>query len=106
MAASDVLVGLGFKADDIAKWQQLSDDLGLSEGYPHKVLAAYTKDGVTALIEQNVSEDNSGGVAVIMKHPAVLILESSHGRVCVPNHDEPDNASLIEAVAGDLAYGD
>jgi hypothetical protein len=103
MTAVDTLKTLGFKEQKTTEFQTLSDDLGLSENYPHKVLAVLTKDGVTALIEQNVSEDEAGGVVSITKHPAVLIMESSKGRVCIPNHDDADNAALITEVAGDLA---
>ena len=104
MTAIDTLKNLGFTEDDTAEFQQISDNLDLSRNdNPHKVLHVLTKGDVTAVIEKNVSDDNSGGVEVTMKHPAVLILESSKGRVAISNHDEPDNADLIAEVAGDLA---
>ncbi len=104
MTAIDTLKGLGFTEGDTKGFQALSDDLGLSvNDNPHKVQAVLTKGDITALIEKNVSEDTSGGVEVIQKHPAVLILESPRGRVAVANHDDPANDSLIRDVVGDLS---
>lgn len=104
MTAIDTLKGLGFKEQKTAEFQSLSDDIGLSANdNPHKVLAVLTKDGVTALIEKNISDDEAGGVVSTTKHPAVLILESGKGRVAIPNHDEADNQALIAEVVGDLS---
>lgn len=103
MTAIDTLTSLGFEETTVEEYQGLSDSLGLSTDYPHKVLHVLIKGGVTALVEQNVSEDASGGVDVVMKHPAVLILESAKGRVAIPNHDDANNAALIQEIAGDLA---
>lgn len=104
MTAIDTLKSLGFKEGKATEFQALSDDMGLSANdNPHKVLSVLTKDGVTALIEKNVSEDEAGGVASITKHPAVLILESAKGRVAIPNHDDEGNADLIAAVVADLS---
>ena len=104
MTAVDTLTALGFKDGDTAAFQKISDDLGLSRNdNPHKVLNVLTKGSVTALIEKNVSAEDSGGVQSTTKHPAVLIMESPKGRVCIPNHDDAANDALIEQVAGDLA---
>lgn len=101
MALADVLTNLGFTEQSVDEFQALGDDLDLSRNdNPYKVKAVYTNGGVTALVEQNVSEDNSGGVDVVMKHPAVLILESNKGRVAIPNFD--DNPSLIADIVRDL----
>lgn len=104
MTAIDTLESLGFVRNEgqAKAFQQISDDLGLSvNDNPHKVLAVFTKDDVTALIEKNISDDESGGVVSTTKHPAVLIMESPRGRVCISNQD--DNAALIAQVAEDLA---
>ena len=99
MSAIDVLSSLGFVEQDKQVFQAISDDLDLSrDDNPHKVLSYFTKGDVTALIEKNVSPDNSGGVDVITKHPPVLILEGPGGRVAVANHDEPENTDLIAHV--------
>ena len=37
------------------------------------------------------------GVETIVKHPPVLILESPRGRVAISNHDDEDNAALIQS---------
>jgi hypothetical protein len=103
MSATDVLKDLGFAEQETDELQTQSDEAGLSANYPHKVLHHYTRDDVTAVIEQNVSEDESGGVAIIMKHPPVLILESPKGRVAVSNHDDAANAELIANVVADLS---
>lgn len=104
MSAIDTLKSLGFTDGDVAAFQQISDDLGLSRNdNPHKVLAVLTKGDITALIEKNVSDDKSGGVEVTTKHPAVLIMESPKGRVCIPNHDDDDNADLLALATKDLA---
>ena len=104
MTAVDTLTALGFKDGDTAAFQKISDDLGLSRNdNPHKVLNVLTKGSVTALIEKNVSDDKSGGVEVTTKHPAVLIMESSKGRVCIPNHDDEANADLLAEATKDLS---
>lgn len=104
MTAVDTLKNIGFTEGKTKEFQALSDSLGLSANdNPHKVLAVLTKGDVTALIEKNVSDDESGGVVSTTKHPAVLILESPKGRVCIPNHDDDENADLITTVAGDLS---
>ena len=102
MTAIDTLTRLGFAEQDAMVFQAISDQLGLSENGDHKVKAYYTKGDVTAIIEQNVSPDTSGGVEIITKHPAILILESPNGRVSISNQDDPANAALIEQVVLDL----
>lgn len=103
MTAIDTLKTLGFTEGDTEDFQALSDDMGLSvNDNPHKVVSVLTKDGVTALIEKNTSDDDSGGLEVTQKHPAVLIMESAKGRVAISNHDDPANAALIKAVLEDL----
>jgi hypothetical protein len=113
MSAIDVLQFLGFEEESTDEFQKLSDDLGLSKqdtidpdepiAMPHKVLAVLTKGSITALIEKNTSQDVASGMDTIVRHPAVLILESPHGRVCIPNHDDPANSDLIAAVVADLS---
>lgn len=104
MTAVDTLKNIGFKEEKTKEFQDLSDSLGLSANdNPHKVLSVLTKDDVTALIEKNISDDESGGVVSTTKHPAVLIIESPRGRVCIPNHDEDDNAALIAQAVEDLS---
>lgn len=104
MTAVDVLKNIGFKEQKTTEFQKLSDNLGLSvNDNPHKVLNVLTKGDITALIEKNVSEDEAGGVSSITKHPAVLIMESPRGRVAISNHDDDDNADLINTVAEDLS---
>lgn len=112
MTAIDTLTRLGFVEQDTDEFQALSDDMGLSvNDNPHKVVSVLTKGNVTALIEKNVSEDNSGGVEIVQKHPAVLILESPKGRVAIPNFDNatlmttdgPEDFNLIEKIVSDLS---
>lgn len=106
MAAVDVLKSLGFKEGDVAPWQSLAEGIGMSnvaEGEPYTVLNVLTKGDVTALIEKNVSEDENGGVVTVTKHPAVLILESPRGRVCIPNHDLDETARAITKSVADLS---
>lgn len=104
MTAVDTLKGLGFKDQGTEEFQALSDSLGMSANdNPHTVLAVLTKGDLTAVVEKNVHDDNSGGVEVTMKNPPVLIIESPRGRVCVSNHDDAANAELIASVVGDLA---
>lgn len=112
MSGIDTLKALGFTEQDTAEFQALSDDLGLSANdNPHKVQAVLVKGDITALIEKNVSEDNSQGVEIVQKHPAVLILESPKGRVAIPNFDNealmvkggPEGFNLIEQIVGDLS---
>lgn len=109
MAAVDVLKSLGFKDGDVKEWQALAESIGMSnpqEGEPYTVLNAMTKGDVTAIIEKNVSEDENGGVVTVTKHPAVLILESPRGRVCIGNHDLDENARAIEKSVADLSAAD
>lgn len=101
MTVVDVLAQLGFIEKDAQVFQGISDQLDLSHNGDHKVKAYYTKGDVTAVVEQNVSPDTSGGVEIITKHPAVLILESPKGRVAVPNFD--DNADLVAVLVKDLS---
>lgn len=103
MTAIDTLTRLGFNDDGPQQFQALSDDMGLSANYPHKVLGVYTLGNVTALIEQNMSEDVSGGVEVIQKHPAILILESPKGRVAISNFDNDDHQPVIEQIVNELS---
>lgn len=98
MAATDTLKALGFKEQKPDEFQKLSDEIGLSANYPHKVLYVGTKGSVTVLIEENMSEDSAGGVTSITKHPACMIVEGPKGRTVVANHDDPSNADLIAAV--------
>lgn len=106
MTAIDTLKALGFKEQDPAVFQTLSDDIGLSENGDHKVSGYLTKGDITALVERNVSPDFANGVETITRHPAILILESPNGRVAIPNQDDPDNAELIRLVVADLAKAD
>lgn len=104
MTAIDTLKALGFNEEETKEFQQISDDLDLSrDDNPHKVLAVLVKDDVTAVIEKNVSEDEAGGVVSITKHPAVLILESKSGRVCISNFDDADNQAMVEQAVSDLS---
>lgn len=104
MTALDTLKAMGFKERDTGPLQQLSDDLGLSqEGEPHVVVAWLEFKGVHAVVEKNISPERAGGVDTITKHPAVLILESERGRVCIPNHDVDANADLIKEIVNGLA---
>lgn len=103
MSAIDVLKNLGFNEKQTKDFQALSDDMALSHNGDHKVLGAYTNGEVWAVMEQNVSPDTSGGVEVIMKHPAVLVLEGPKGRAAIPNADLPENADLIATVVRDLS---
>lgn len=103
MSAIDVLTNIGFSENGTEEFQALSDQLKLGHNGDHKILGAYKNGDVYAVLEQNVSPDSSGGVEVIMKHPAILILEGPKGRVAIPNADLEENADLIAIVARDLA---
>jgi hypothetical protein len=98
----DVLTDAGFTEDtDLAgQLSDHADSAGMRANGPYDVHGAWSKGDVRVHLEQTTAPDSSGGLNVIVQHPAVLVVTAPELRVAVNPDDVAALASVLAQVAG------
>jgi hypothetical protein len=97
-----VLSAAGFTADaDLAaQLSEHAEAAGMRANGPYEVHGAWSKGAVRVHLEQTTAPDSSGGLKIIVQHPAVLVVAGPTLRVAVNPDDTEALATVLAQIAG------
>lgn len=96
------LTELGFSEDTSAQeyFASLAAESGMDKGGPYVQHHVYTDGETFVVIEQNVGDENLGGLEATVKYPPVVIIDGpTVGRVAC----SPDDVELMERLLSGTA---
>lgn len=91
---TDKLEQLGFSenAEAAAYFTNLADQAGMHKGGAYTQTHVYEKDGTFVVLEQNIGDEDLGGLEATVKYPPVVVIDGPAGRVAC----SPDDIALVE----------
>ncbi len=91
---TDKLESLGFSEDGAAAsyFEQFAADAAMDKGGPYTQHHVYSDGETFVVVEQNVGDENLGGLEATVKYPSVIIIDGPRGRVAC----SPDDIALVE----------